>query len=105
MAKQQILFVDDEPMVLQGLQRLLRAFRNEWDMAFVASGQEALAQLAEHPFDIIVSDMRMPGMNGAELLKEVMRRYPAMVRIVLSGHADRDLVTQCVGVAHQYISK
>jgi putative nucleotidyltransferase with HDIG domain len=105
MAKQQILFVDDEPMVLQGLQRLLRAFRNEWDMAFVASGQEALAKLAEHPFDIIVSDMRMPGMNGAELLKEVMRRYPAMVRIVLSGHADRDLVTQCVGVAHQYISK
>jgi putative nucleotidyltransferase with HDIG domain len=105
MAKQQILFVDDEPMVLQGLQRLLRAFRNEWDMAFVAGGQEALAQLAEHPFDIIVSDMRMPGMNGAELLKEVMRQYPAMVRIVLSGHADRELVTQCVGVAHQYISK
>jgi putative nucleotidyltransferase with HDIG domain len=105
MAKQQILFVDDEPMVLQGLQRLLRAFRNEWDMAFVASGLEALARLAEHPFDIIVSDMRMPGMNGAELLKEVMRRYPAMVRIVLSGHADRELVSQCVGVAHQYISK
>ncbi len=105
MTRQQILFVDDEPMVLQGLQRLLRPFRAEWDMAFVASGQEALAQLAEHPFDIIISDMRMPGMNGAELLKEVMHRYPAMVRIVLSGHADKDLVTQCVGVAHHYISK
>jgi putative nucleotidyltransferase with HDIG domain len=105
MTRQQILFVDDEPMVLQGLQRMLRAFRTEWDMTFVAGGQEALAKLAEHPFDIIISDMRMPGMNGAELLKEVMRRYPAMVRIVLSGHADRDLVTQCVGVAHQYISK
>ena len=105
MAKQQILFVDDEPMVLQGLQRLLRPFRNEWDMAFVASGQEALATLAGRPIDIIISDMRMPGMNGAELLKEVMGRYPAMVRIVLSGHADKDLVTQCVGVAHQYISK
>ncbi len=105
MAKQQILFVDDEPMVLQGLQRLLRPFRTEWDMAFVESGQVALAKLTEHPFDVIVSDMRMPGMNGAELLKEVMRRYPAMVRIVLSGHADNDLVTQCVGVAHQYISK
>lgn len=105
MTKQQILFVDDEPMLLQGLQRLLRQFRTEWDMAFVESGQAALAKLAEHPFDVIVSDMRMPGMNGAELLSEVMRRYPAMVRIVLSGHADKELVSKCLGVAHQYISK
>jgi len=105
MNKQQILFVDDEPMVLQGLQRLLRPFRTEWEMAFVASGQEAIAKLTEQSFDVIVSDMRMPGMNGVELLKEVMRRFPATVRIVLSGHADKDLVSQCVGVAHQYISK
>jgi putative nucleotidyltransferase with HDIG domain len=105
MTKQQILFVDDEPMLLQGLQRLLRPFRMDWDMVFVESGQKALATLAEHPFDVIVSDMRMPGMNGAELLKEVKARYPAMVRIVLSGHADKELVSQCVGVAHQYISK
>ena len=105
MAKQNILFVDDEPMLLQGLQRLLRPFRLEWDMSFVESGQAALAKLAEHPFDVIVSDMRMPGMNGADLLSEVMRRYPAMVRIVLSGHADKELVSKCVGVAHQYISK
>jgi putative nucleotidyltransferase with HDIG domain len=105
MAKQQILFVDDDPMVLQGLQRMLRPSRAEWDMAFVEGGQLALEKLAEHPFDVIVSDMRMPGMNGAELLKEVMARFPAMVRIVLSGHADKELVTQCIGVAHQYISK
>jgi len=105
MAKQQILFVDDEPMLLQGLQRLLRPFRMEWEMSFVESGHAALEKLAEHPFDVIVSDMRMPGMNGAELLQEVMQRYPAMVRIVLSGHADKELVTQCIGVAHQYISK
>ncbi len=105
MTRQQILFVDDEPMLLQGLQRLLRPTRTEWDMAFVGSGQEALALLLERHFDVIVSDMRMPGMNGAELLQEVKRKYPAMVRIVLSGHADKDLVAQCVGVAHQYISK
>jgi putative nucleotidyltransferase with HDIG domain len=74
-------------------------------MAFVESGQAALDKLAERPFDVIVSDMRMPGMNGAELLKEVKNRFPAMVRIVLSGHADKELVSQCVGVAHQYISK
>jgi putative nucleotidyltransferase with HDIG domain len=105
MTKQQILFVDDEPMLLQGLQRLLRPFRNEWDMTFVESGRAALETLAKHSFDIIVSDMRMPGMNGAELLTEVMHRYPAMVRLILSGHADKDLIAKSVGVAHQYISK
>ncbi|MBI1752590.1 MAG: HDOD domain-containing protein [Acidobacteria bacterium] len=105
MPRQQILFVDDEPMLLQGLQRMLRPYRSEWDMAFVDGGEQALAKLAEHTFDVIVTDMRMPGMNGADLLKEVMRRHPAMVRIVLSGHADESLVSQCVGVAHQYISK
>lgn len=105
MSKQQILFVDDEPMVLQGLQRILRPLRGEWDMVFAESGAKALECMASQPFDVIVSDMRMPGMNGSELLKEVMRRYPTTVRMVLSGHADRDLVSQCVGVAHQYISK
>ena len=105
MTKPQVLFVDDEPLVLQGLQRMLRPSTADWDMAFVESGQAALGKLAEHPFDVIVSDMRMPGMNGAELLNEVMKRFPATVRIVLSGHADKDLVTQCIDVAHQYISK
>lgn len=100
-----ILFVDDEPNVLQGFQRTLRQMRSEWEMDFADSGEAALTRMAERPFDVIVSDMRMPGMNGAELLHEVMRRYPSTVRLVLSGHADRDLVAQCVGVAHQYISK
>ena len=100
-----ILFVDDEPNVLQGFERTLRQMRPEWEMVFADSGEAALARMAERPFDVIVSDMRMPGMNGAELLHEVMRRYPTTVRLVLSGHADRDLVAQCVGVAHQYISK
>jgi len=105
MIKQQILFVDDEPMLLQGLQRLLRPFRMEWDTAFVEGGKEALELMATRHFDVIVSDMRMPGMSGAELLQEVKRRHPAVVRIVLSGHADKELISQCVGVAHQYISK
>ena len=103
--KQRILFVDDEPNVLSGLQRMLRPMREEWDMVFAESGANALEEMARGPFDVIISDMRMPGMNGAELLREAMRRYPATVRIVLSGHADRELVNQCVGIAHQYISK
>ncbi|BDU75428.1 response regulator [Mesoterricola sediminis] len=103
--KTRILFVDDEPFVLNGLQRSLRGMRDTWEMAFASGGPQALEVLAERTFDVIVTDMRMPGMSGADLLQEVKARYPAVVRIVLSGHAERDLVTQCVGVAHQFISK
>ena len=68
-------------------------------------GEKALAAMAESPFDVVVTDMRMPVMNGAQLLAEVRRRHPTTVRLVLSGHADKDLVAQCLGVAHQYVSK
>jgi putative nucleotidyltransferase with HDIG domain len=105
MTRQRILFVDDDPLVLQGLQRMLRPLREEWDMGFAAGGEEGLLMMADAPFDVVVSDMRMPGMNGAQFLTEVSRQHPATVRLILSGHADRDLVSQCVGVAHQYISK
>ena len=87
-AMKRILFVDDEEMVLQGLQRMLRSLRREWDMTFVESGAKALELMAEQPFDVVVSDMLMPGMTGAELLNEVMKRYPRTVRLILSGHAD-----------------
>ncbi|HVA47409.1 MAG TPA: response regulator [Pirellulales bacterium] len=100
-----ILFVDDEPSVLDGLRRMLRAWRGEWEPAFAAGGSEALALLAERPFDVVVSDMRMPGMDGAQLLDEVTRRYPSIVRIILSGQADRESVLRCIGPTHQYLSK
>jgi HD-like signal output (HDOD) protein len=103
--KKRILFVDDESMVLQGLQRMLRPMRNEWDMSFVESGAQALELMAQAPFDVVVSDMRMPGMNGAELLNEVMKRHPKTVRLILSGHADQDLILKCVGSTHQYLAK
>ena len=63
--KPRILFVDDEPMILAGLQRMLRNMRSEWDMAFADSGEQALEMLARSPYDVVVSDMRMPGMSGA----------------------------------------
>jgi HD-like signal output (HDOD) protein len=100
-----ILFVDDEPMILQALQRMLRPLRGEWEMTFAEGGGPALAALAERPYDVVVTDMRMPGMDGAELLGLVRERHPSTVRLVLSGHADQDLVSRCVGVAHQYIAK
>ena len=100
-----LLFVDDEPRVLQGLQRQLRVMREEWQMDFVESGPKALRFLATSPVDVLVTDMMMPGMDGAQLLTTVMRRYPHTVRLVLSGHADREAVLRLVGPAHQYLSK
>jgi putative nucleotidyltransferase with HDIG domain len=100
-----ILFVDDESMVLDGLRRMLRAMRNEWDMKFVESGHEALETLAGGKFDVIVTDMRMPGMDGCELLNQVRRHYPQVIRIVLSGQSDMDMLLRSVGPAHQFLSK
>ncbi len=105
MSKKRILFVDDEPLVLQGLQRMLRSMRYEWEMEFAEGGSKALERLDQAPFDVVVSDMLMPGMNGAALLAEVMKRHPHTVRIILSGHADKDLILKCVGSTHQYLSK
>lgn len=100
-----VLFVDDEPKVLEGLRRMLRAQRREWDMEFAAGGPEALERLAVSPFDVVVTDMRMPGMDGSELLREVTARFPATVRIILSGQCDRGTVFQSVASAHQFLTK
>ncbi len=103
--KKRILFVDDEPNLLAGLRRMLRSMRREWEMVFVPGGSEALAMITQKPVDVVVSDMRMPGMNGVQLLREVMKVSPKTVRIVLSGQADRDAILEAVGPIHQYLSK
>ncbi len=100
-----ILFVDDEPAVLDGLRNLLRKQRHRWQMTFALGGKAALEELAKAPFDVVVSDMRMPGMDGAELLREVKQRYPGTARVVLSGHADQEMVARALPVAQQYLSK
>ncbi len=100
-----VLFVDDEPRVLDGLRRMLRGMRNEWKMTFVTSGEQALEELATNHYDIVVSDMRMPGMDGATLLTEVWKRYPEVSRVVLSGQADREMILRSIEATHQYLSK
>jgi HD-like signal output (HDOD) protein len=97
--------VDDEVAVLDALQNLLRKERKRWDMAFAVGAQEALRELERAPVDVIVSDMRMPGMDGAELLARVRDDYPRTARLVLSGHAEREAVLRVLPVAHQYLSK
>jgi HD-like signal output (HDOD) protein len=100
-----ILFVDDEASVLEGLENLLRKQRRRWQMSFALGGEAALAELQKAPFDVIVTDIRMPGMDGATLLHHVRERHPAVVRIVLSGHADREAVIRAIPVAHQFLAK
>jgi len=107
--KKRVIFVDDDPNVLKGLNRMLRVMRNEWEMAFVESGEAALALMDQAardlPFDIVVSDIKMPGMDGTALLREVKKRHPRMVRIVLSGESNIDAIMRSTQVSHQFLSK
>ena len=100
-----ILFVDDEPAVLEALQRSLYRHGNQWEMSFVTSALEALAVLDAGPVDVIVSDLRMPQMDGVQLLEIVRTKYPGIVRIALSGCAERETALRASGVVHQYLAK
>jgi HD-like signal output (HDOD) protein/CheY-like chemotaxis protein len=100
-----VLFVDDDENMLAGLQRMLRPLRHEWYMKFVNSGPAALDAMAEESFHAIVSDMRMPDMDGVQLLSEVSRRYPETVRLILSGFSEAESVMRTVGPAHQFLAK
>ncbi len=101
----QILFVDDESRVLDGLRRLFYPLRAEWQMSFANSGSEALELMSKTEFEVVVTDIRMPGMDGTELLAEVREHHPKALRIILSGQADRDLTLKSAALAHQYLSK
>ncbi|MCW5837708.1 MAG: response regulator, partial [Labilithrix sp.] len=99
-AARRVLLVDDEPRIVAGLQRLLRPHRALWDVSVATSASDALAILEEHAFDVIVSDMRMPEMDGAAFLKIAREKYPATMRIVLSGQTDASAAQRVVPVAH-----
>ena len=103
--KRRILFVDDEPLVLKGLQRTLRKMRQQWEMTFTNSGRKALEILGKKPMDVIVSDLRMPKMDGGRLLAEVKKRHPHVVRIILSGQLNQEMTLKSVRLAHQSLSK
>ncbi|MEL7312850.1 MAG: response regulator [Pseudomonadota bacterium] len=100
-----VMFVDDEPNILNGLRRMLRPLRHEWEMSFAAGAQEALTIMADQPVDIVVSDMRMPDYDGAYLLTQVRALYPETARIILSGHSEQELTIRSVSCAHQFLAK
>jgi HD-like signal output (HDOD) protein/CheY-like chemotaxis protein len=100
-----ILFVDDESKILDGIRRMLHADRSRWDMQFAAGGEAALQACEAGSFDVVVSDMRMPGMDGATFLGHIRDRFPDTARIILSGYSEATLATRAVPVAHRFLTK
>ena len=103
--KSAVLLVDDEESILNSLRRLLRS--QPYDVVLATSGAQALEIMATRPIDLVMSDARMPGMDGATLLAEVHRLYPATSRILLTGYADLTTIIKAIndGQIHRYISK
>jgi putative nucleotidyltransferase with HDIG domain len=100
-----ILFVDDEVPILEGLKNVLRGERKRWAMTFLDNGKAALELLAAEQFDVIVTDLRMPGMDGLELLRQVRQSHPQLARVILSGSTDLDRAAEASTVAHQMLTK
>jgi CheY-like chemotaxis protein len=103
--KARVLFVDDDEAVLKGLRLVTRGLRARWEMEFVTGGVDALSAMRIRRFDVVVSDLRMPGMDGAALLDRVHAEFPSTVRIVLSGYAEPDVLERARRVAHTMLAK
>jgi len=100
-----ILFVDDEPMILNALRLRFSRRHPEWDCCYAADGLEALDFIDQGAFDVVVTDMRMPGMDGATLLGIIRERHPQTFRVVLSGQMSRDAQLRALPVTHRFHAK
>ncbi len=100
-----VVFVDDERQVLEGLRASLRKLRRQYHFHFALGADEALELLAREPVDVVVTDVRMPGTNGVELLRIVRDTHPEIIRYVLSGEAEPHLVVQAIPVTHRWLTK
>jgi len=105
MNRAQIMFVDDDAGVLEGLRRQLWRRRETWDLHWAGSAGAALQYLSETHVDVVVTDMQMPGISGAELLEAIRTLHPGTARLVLSGHADHEAIIAAAGPTQQYLSK
>ncbi|GAB6904922.1 Protein with response regulator receiver domain [Desulfosarcina cetonica] len=95
-----VLCIDDEPNILNALKRLLR--KENYRLLTGSSGREGLDILAANEVHVVVSDQRMPEMNGTEFLKQVRERYPNILRIILTGYTDVDTITEAINEGHIY---
>lgn len=105
LAQTRVLFVDDEPYVLDALRRSLRRVDVDWDLEFVTSGERALAILDQRPCDVVVTDIMMPGMDGTELLERVEHLHPGTAPVVLSGHCDHAMTLRLIQSGYPFLSK
>jgi len=100
-----VLFVDDQQTLLNAIERVVRRQADNWSIKTAHSGPEAIKLMELQPFDVIVSDMRMPQMDGVELLEYVRSQHPNMIRMILSGYSKTERTIDAVRVAHQYFIK
>ena len=99
-----VLFVDDDKNLLDALARGLKGV-SSFQATFATSGQDALALLEGNTFDVIVTDMKMSGMDGVALLVKIKEKHPSLVRIVPSGHAEFESGLRALAISHQYLQK
>ena len=99
-----ILFVDDDSNILDGIRRMLHPQRNRWEMHFASSGEIALQACAQRNFDVVISDRRMPGMDGGTLLERIHDLYPYTARLILTGHSSVPMA-RVAHVAHRILAK
>src|SRR4051812_22549121 len=100
-----ILFVDDEPLMREFYRMIGSLLGVEYETFLASGGNDALKILETDPIDIVVSDLAMPEMNGADFLTTLMRSHPQSMRVVVSGYADQLTVAQCLMFGHRYFHK
>ena len=102
--KYTVLFVDDEPRVLSALRAI---FRREYKVLTANGGEQALELLAIHHIDVVVSDQRMPGMLGSELLAQISKRFPQTMRVLLTGFMDKQAIIDSIneGDVYRFVNK
>ncbi|NOS72058.1 MAG: HDOD domain-containing protein [Verrucomicrobia bacterium] len=103
--KRNILFVDDNPVLLEFYSTVLKSVRDSWEISTATGGEEALQLMADTTFDVVVSDLDMPGMDGVQLIREVRQRSPRTSRIILSGLQDQKRIAESLSETHQFIAK
>ncbi|MDQ1265651.1 MAG: hypothetical protein QG635_802 [Bacteroidota bacterium] len=103
--KIRILFVDDEPNQIQGVRKLLFNARKDWHVAIIDSCRQALLYLQGNPTDVVISDLRMPEMDGTKFLNKVKEKYPGLIRIIISEYSDREKIVRAISSAHQIWQK
>ena len=105
MARRSIIFVDDEKALLNSLRRMLKPLEDDWQMAFVESGAQALVMMELVPVEVLVTDMIMPEMNGLELMDIIGERFPDVTRVMMTGQNDYEIYRNGMAISHYFLWK